>query len=393
MPPCPPSSTRPEQRFTLNGGDELEQHLERVCARVLHGVRGLIPGGALEALYLGGGYGRGEGGVLATPEGEQPYSDFEFYLFLGGNRHLKEWRHRRALEVFGEILTPSAGAHVEFKIASRSELERRPISMYSYDLVAAHRLVFGPADYLAHCAHHCHAPKIPLSEATRLLMNRCTGLLLARARLEAEHFTTSDADFVHRNIAKAALALGDAVLTVYHRYNWSARERHRRLLHDLAHAGAPAWHSDVIRWHAEGVEFKLHPVRSKASREELLERWRSLLPLAHDVFLWVEEQRLGRLFSNAVTYALDPRPKFPGHANIRQMLANLRQGGITPLFNGEPLKPARDRLLRALALLLWERDALRQPRLLMRLQRELTTDAVALSGFVRAYCQIWQRAS
>jgi len=35
---------------------------------------------------------------------------------------------------------------------------------------------------------------IPESEATRLLMNRCTGLLLARAQLEQETFTPGAAD-------------------------------------------------------------------------------------------------------------------------------------------------------------------------------------------------------
>mgnify|MGYP006142135189 CR=1 FL=1 len=41
-----------------------------------------------------------------------------------------------------------------------------------------------------------------------------TGLLFARERLDRPHFTAADADFVGRNLAKARLALGDAVLAV-----------------------------------------------------------------------------------------------------------------------------------------------------------------------------------
>lgn len=390
---CPLSSTRPNQRFTLDGSDELEAHLERTCQRIVHAVRGLVPAGQLEAIYLGGGYGRGEGGVLATADGERPYNDLEFYVFAAGLRHLNEWRHARALEVLGEILTPSAGAHIEFKLASRRELERTPISMFSYDLVTAHRLLFGSGYYLARCAHHCYAPKIPLAEATRLLMNRCTGLLLARERLEGATFTAEDADFVARNLAKCALALGDAVLTAFHRYHWSCRERHRRLKLDLALADLPAWRAELLRRHEEGVRFKLRPERATAPREELQQRWSELLPLAQQIFLWVEERRLGLTFANARHYALDEHPKFPLRAPPRELAARLWQGGLEGLFSTQPLRPPRERLLRALALLLWEPDAFTQPRLLTRLQRELHTDAVGLPAFVRAYRALWQRAN
>lgn len=389
---CPQSSTRPEQRFTPSGSDELEDHLEHVCARVLRGVRGLIPAHQLEALYLGGGYGRGEGGVLQTSDGERPYNDLEFYVFLRGNRHLNEWRHARALDVLGEILTPAAGAHVEFKIASRPELARQPVSMFSYDLVAAHRLLFGSVKYFEPCAHHCHAPRIPLAEGTRLLMNRLTGLLLARERLEAPTFTTADADFVCRNIAKAQLALGDAVLVVQHRYHWSAKERHRRLRFDLAQGAMPGWREDILRLHAAGVQFKFHPERSTTSREALRDQWEKLVPFAQLVWLWLEEQRLGPRFPDARSYALHPRAKFPELRTWRGALATLKQVGPRALLARDPLEPARERLVRSLALLLWAPEAFTHPRLLTRLQRELHTDAVAFPAFMRAYVRLWERA-
>jgi hypothetical protein len=62
-------------RFTLDGDEALERHLAHTCARVLSGIRGLIPPRRLEAVLLGGGYGRGEGGVLRGPGGDRPYND------------------------------------------------------------------------------------------------------------------------------------------------------------------------------------------------------------------------------------------------------------------------------------------------------------------------------
>lgn len=389
----PPFSTPPETRFTLDGNDELEAHVERVCQRVVHAVRGLIPSHRLDAVCLGGGYGRGEGGVLQTPDGERPYNDLEFYVFVRGNRHVAEFQHRRALDVLGEILSPGAGAHVEFKIASRRELERQPISMFSYDLVTAHRRLFGAAHVFARCGHHLHAPQIPLVEATRLLMNRGSGLLLARERLERREFNPADADFVARNLAKAALALGDAVLTAHHRYHWSCRERHRRLQHDCALGALPKWCEQLIPWHEQAVAFKLRPTRSTATRAELAARWAELAPRALQVWLWLEERRLARAFPDARHYALDLQPKFSAASSPREFAARLWQNGADGLLAGEALRAPRERLVRALALLLWEPEALSSPRLLTRLQRELRTDAVALPAFVRAYRTHWRRAA
>ena len=69
---APHSATHaPSLRFTLDGDDALERGLKRTCARVLSGIRGLIPADKLEAVVLGGGYGRGEGGVLRNKDGKR----------------------------------------------------------------------------------------------------------------------------------------------------------------------------------------------------------------------------------------------------------------------------------------------------------------------------------
>src|SRR5580704_14328596 len=271
-------------RFTLDGNDDLENHLACTCDTVMAGIRGLIPSRRLQAVLLGGGYGRGEGGVMRTGEGERPYNDLEFYVCLRGNRHLNERRHHLSLEVLGEILTPMAGAEIEFKIISLEELRRSRISMFSYDLLKGHRWLLGHAGLLFDLTHHQVARQIPSSEATRLLMNRCTGLLFAQERLERGEFTAEDADFVHRNIAKAELAFGDAVLTAHGQYHWSCLERHRRLQH-LIPDEPLLWLDDVRICHATGLQFKLHPERSTDSRAVLQAQQNAVVALGLKVWL------------------------------------------------------------------------------------------------------------
>ena len=140
---------------------------------------------------------------------------------------LNERRYQAALHSLGERLSSLAGVEVEFKILSLEKLRGSSASMFYYDLVMGHHRLWGAESLLADCAHHCAAERIPLAEATRLLMNRCSGLLFAREQLFREPFPLEAADFVGRNHAKAQLALGDVVLTAHQQYHWSCRERAR----------------------------------------------------------------------------------------------------------------------------------------------------------------------
>lgn len=379
-------------RFTVDGDEGLERHLRETCTRIAAGLRGLLPARALEAVLLGGGYGRGEGGVLQTPGGDRPYNDLEFYVCLRGNRHLNERRYGRALHVLGEILTPQAGVDVEFRITSLQELIDSPVTMFSYDLVHGHRWVIGQEALLIRCARHRDAARIPLSEATRLLMNRCTGLLLAQERLARERFTPADADFVGRNIAKAQLGAGDALLTSFRHYHWSVTQRHRRL-ERLVRTERAAWLSDVYRQHAEGVQFKLHPVRSAQTREELAALHEEVSAVCRDVWLWIENRRLGARFRSIRNYVESRVNKWPARRSLRNLLVNGKVLGSRSVFSRGAFRHPRDRVLTVLPLLLWQPDSVAVPEVLSRVQRALRTRAVTYPDLVAAYRLVWEKVN
>jgi hypothetical protein len=379
-------------RFTVDGSAEMEAHLARTCEKISAGIRGLLPRGRLEAIILGGGYGRGEGGVLRTAAGDRPYNDLEFYVCLRGNRHVNEIRFGRPLHVLGEILTPQAGVEVEFKLTSLATLLGGPVSMFSYDLMMGHRWLVGREELLLGAERHREAQEIPLSEATRLLMNRCTGLLLARERLTRPVFTAADADFVRRNIAKAELALGDAVLVAYKKYHWSVRERHRQL-ERLSRTETLPWLRDVCRHHAAGVDFKLRPERSTASRDELTVSHAPLTALAEKIWLWIESQRLWASFSSVRDYASSLHRKWPEADTARNILVNLKALGVRPLLESRARTHPRERVLHALSLLLWEPTTLTSPDLLATVQRDLQTEAATFRELVGAYQALWSKVN
>jgi hypothetical protein len=390
--PSPAGAEGAQQRFTLDGDDALERHLERTCARVVSGIRGLIPQRKLEAVLLGGGYGRGEGGVLRGEGGNRPYNDLEFYVAIKGSRHANEFLYRRRLEVLGEILTHLADAEVELKVTSLAELASRPVSMFSYDLAAGHRLLWGGASALHMPGWEVHRrpENIPEREATRLLMNRCSGLLLARVKIEQEPFTPSVADFVRRNVAKAQLACGDALLAAHGRYHWSCSERHRRL-RDLARDKRSVWFDAALRHHAVGVEFKLHPESGSVPRDSLAASHAEVTAFALKCWLWLEARRLGRKFPSARAYAEDTCDKCPGSSPFLNILLNLRADGFRPRAKPSPWRHPRQRILHSLSLLLWEPAATGEPAERKRIQTELNARGSGLGEWIGAYQALWKR--
>jgi hypothetical protein len=383
-----PSAPHP-RRFTLDGSARLEEHLQRVQGEVRQAVLRTLPPGKVEAILLGGGYGRGEGGVLRTPTGDRPYNDLEYYVALRGLRRFNEFRHGPALGELAHHLSLLAGIEVEFKIVSLGELRAAPVTMFSYDLVVGHRWVYGDNRLLAGCEHHRRPGRIPLAEVARLLFNRCSGLLFARERLERARFTDDDADFVGRNLAKARLALGDAMLAAAGRYHWSCRERHQRLRELLLADDHPEWLRTVLHLHAAGVEFKLHPQRRAASRATLRAEHAELSRQALDVWLWLESRRLERPFVSAAEYALAREPKYPGRSRWWCAALNWRTFGLRGLVRPGATRHPRERLGHALTLLLWEPAALTDSRLLRILQRQLQTSDRTLTQLVATYEKLW----
>jgi hypothetical protein len=386
---APAAAAAVATRFTLDGDNALEAHLAGICSDVREGIGRLIPSHRLEGILLGGGYGRGEGGVLPTPEGDRPYNDMEFYVLVRGSTVLNDRRYRADLAELAHALADRAGIEVEFKVISTASLRRDPVTMFSYDLVRGHRRVQGPATLLAGCAHHERAENIPLAEATRLLMNRGTGLLFSRRRLAGAEFTGDDADFVERNLAKARLALGDAVLTAFGQYHWSCRERSRRMV-ALAGTEETPWLDAVRTNHAGGVGFKLRPRRSSRTAHELGEDLRRITQLMCRVWLWLESRRLEISFRSPITYALHPAAKCPETRAGRNWLVNARRFGPRELVSARAFRYPRERLFRALPVLLWQPATVVNSRVRRRLQHELRTNAGDQTGLLDAYIRLWE---
>jgi hypothetical protein len=376
-------------RFTIDGSDGLEERLAKICSQVREGIQGIIPPGKLHALVLGGGYGRGEGGVLRTEAADdEPYNDMEFYVFVRRGRLWNERKYAAALCALEQNLSISSGLHVEFKLDSLQRMRAMPISMFTYDLVSAYRLLAGVENPFEGCGGHLRSEEIPLSEATRLLYNRCSGLLLVRELLQKTTFSDEQSDFIGRNLAKASLALGDAVLVAAGQYHWSARVRAERL-EAFANDGEVPDLPALQRHHRAGVEFKFHPRRILKEPEGVRIEHREISLLAQRIWLWIEGSRLGRPFANINEYAFSGINKCPETAPGKNYLLTLRTFGPAAAMGPLAHRYPRERLFNSLPLLLWNGEVSTEREVRRHLQKQLRSTASDWAGLVAAYKEIW----
>ncbi len=175
----------------------------------------------LAGVVLGGGYGRGEGGVCTDPSGgEHPYNDLDFYVVTEeGATDDERAAIDRALAPLSKEWTDRIGVDVDFCPAKtpwriRHDQERLMIQelIHGYVDVAGKK-----GEELFKNVDRRGPDAFPWAEAVRLLVNRGVGLVLARE--------SDDPAFIARNINKCTLGAGDAALIARHAYAWRVEDR------------------------------------------------------------------------------------------------------------------------------------------------------------------------
>ena len=146
---------------------------------------------------------------------------------------------------------------------------------------------------------------MPLEEGAKLLLNRGTGLWLAREKLHCGLPDPTDADFVVRNLWKAVLACGDAALISRHAYEATLTDRIARIK-ELAVAAD--WVVPV-EWYCRAAEFKWRPRDYQVA--EIGALWEPVLRLFQDSYLDFFRRYYGRSIADMkelqqLVFRLDP---------------------------------------------------------------------------------------
>ena len=256
-------------RFTVDGSAELDALIDSHLAGIRERVLAEVGSANVAALVLGGGYGRGEGGVRRITDGERPYNDYDLVLF---HQHPDAKALQRILDQIHHDESRRCGLHVDVTPIHRDRIPHLPSALTWYELGAGHVLVAGDPAVLEPLRQRTLAG-VHQSEWGRLLVNRATGVAMAQRRINGLPVRTgADEDtlaFAHRQVMKAWLALGDVALADAGLYHPQVQHRRRALPPVI-----PPW---WLRWQA-ATAFKFAPT-PPPERRDLVQDLAVLRPL------------------------------------------------------------------------------------------------------------------
>ncbi len=195
----------------------------------------------LQGVVLGGGYGRGEGGV-----GDNALSnDLDFFAVTEEGASAAEIAAiGTALEPVSRRWTEQLGVDVDFAVRTPWRLRHDQARVMIQELIHGYFDVAGKKGAEMFKGIEVRPPSaFPWSEAVRLLVNRGVGLLLANERMQSSTLNSQPSTlspFILRNINKCVLGAGDARLIARGGYLWKAEDRAAALGEPL-YSAAVAW--------------------------------------------------------------------------------------------------------------------------------------------------------
>ena len=199
--------------YTVRGSADLDARIGADMKRIAE-----VASPHCLAGVLIGGYGRGEGTPFISPDGTQvPFNDYDLVVIV--DKLSDGIRQKfRALE---KQLTAELGFPVDLYPSCKTTLPKCEVSLLNYEMKHGHKVAWGDEDILSALPDYPH-DAIPLSEGSRLLLNRGKLLLDIRQRLaNPEPLDEEERIRFIKFIHKVLLAFGDCALLAAGQYDVS----------------------------------------------------------------------------------------------------------------------------------------------------------------------------
>ena len=270
-----------KSKYTFEYDPYIESFLDKTLAQIAYEVQQAACSKHLKYLVLGGGYGRGEGGILKKQNGETDlYNDLDFFVISNtfiphSNKKLdslfqeisKEWHSKLHIDV--DFSRSTYAGYIK---------KRLHIQMWREMVLGAQILVGDKNEFKKDFRNL--PSQMPASETSKLLINRLSGLFLARQKLFQNSLSDEDYDFIARNINKAILACGDAILISLNKYVFRTEER-LHLLNNLKLEDTE-FVNELKRLYVEAVEFKKYP-RIILNQVHYKQKYEQIVPFCEKV--------------------------------------------------------------------------------------------------------------
>jgi hypothetical protein len=354
----------PSLRWTLDGDTQVEARISADQRLIAQAVIDALPGDQFVALVLIGGYGRGEGGFITTPEGPAPFNDYDYFVVVRGNNGAGRADLRRSLQAVAHRLEPEVGVEVDFALLTTEGLKSAEPSLINAEMRWGHRIIAGDPKALK-AMPRMPFHRLPAGEITRLMLNRGALLLLNQQRLRAQQatgagFDAAEREVFFRNLFKALLACGDARLAAAGRYHPSYPEKLSRL-EALSESAAES--DAFMALYRLAYRHKFRPSYAELTEPSPAEWMDRVIPVWVDTLCAFEARRLGRDMGDWTRYCRTLPAKGQRSSLVRNLGVTVRDFGPFELLRRplRALRYPRERLISALPLLLQASDGQLEP--------------------------------
>ncbi len=304
--------------YTRLADPRLELRIENDLGFVVDQIRREVPACRLGAIVLGGGYGRGDGGVRSTADGPRPFNDYDLFVVLRRRSPFAKSRTRRAIEKLRPDLERVVELPVELSVITVAELRRSPTTLMLFDLLHGNRVLWGELSLREEMPESWQA-ELPLIEGARLLVNR--GSLLAHCKSAMFGGRPRDAaerERLVKYLNKAIVACGDAVLIARGRYVTNSDQRIASLREVALPPGSAVdplrgWYEHAIQSRRNGSE---QTPPDCSGLEDFFHRVWELFELVHR---WFECRRLQTGELRWPEYVRAARRKFPAASLLHRV--------------------------------------------------------------------------
>ncbi len=346
-------------KYSVKGSPAFDARIDADMERIAAAVYGSKFSRHWKALVLLGGYGRGEGTPLTGTHGEElPFNDYDLIVVTDSVSPLL----KRELKNLEKDLSAEIGLPVDLYPYLHKALPKCEFSLLNYEMKYGHRVIRGDQNVLDAMPAYPH-DAIPLSEGTRLLMNRGKLLLDIKRRLaRSEKLTQEESRKFIKFLYKADLAFGDCALLLRNAYDLSYVVKRRRLpetdlsgLEDLR---------DFISAYSHAIDFKEKANFQTLENDNVHLRFAQTMKRYEQFFLWYERRRLNRKFHTLEKYARTFPYLGSEGSPLKNIFHNLRVFGPGALSYG--FAHPRLRLYAALPLLLTRHADHQEIRWLLR---------------------------
>jgi len=205
------------------------------------------------SIYLVGGFGRAEGGVIIQNNKISIVNDYDLMVVVNNFRYVKKEYEEKLSKLADNLAKQLDIKQIDLQLSNRLRLLIPKNTVDRYEKKNGNYLVYGKDVAINHFG------RIPLAEGTRYLYNRGNGLLLNYIILAEKRFNENNffSQEIIINNMKAKLALGDSVLIANGKYHFSYLKRDK-VIKSVKNSIVESL-DDIIDYYKKALEFKLFP--------------------------------------------------------------------------------------------------------------------------------------